>query len=494
MDTIDLLNSFGKMFIINLFTYFMALLILGYKENNLKKTLIAILISIGIAIVYIELIQAVNYFFIIPIIYLMYTIFIKKLIKQKINYCLFITNFSFIITYIFYLISIILSGILLMIVHTNIDISYNNPISIITIFTIMLGIFYKMKKTKRLKNGLNFIKNSPPSDKIYFIINCIDLIVFLVLCIPNSNNVILYNFLECIIIVLTVIIAYWTRKQITKYYKKNMRDRTIEVQRKEIEEHKIECQELKEENLKLAEVIHKYNNRLSAVEMALENAINKSTNSEFSNELSAILDDTKEISKNFAKESETIKHKLPSTNISGIDNMFKYMQKEALESNIEFDLKLNSSINDLIDKIIPKDKFETLLGDHLRDAIIAINFSNNTYRSILVTLGIIEDCYELSIYDTGIEFEIDTLLKLGKERITTHKDTGGNGIGFMTTFETLKETKASLFIEEYNPANSSYSKSVNIRFDGKSEYSIYSYRAEKIKKQNKDKNIIIKDI
>ena len=38
-------------------------------------------------------------------------------------------------------------------------------------------------------------------------------------------------------------------------------------------------------------------------------------------------------------------------------------------------------------------------------------------------LGTKENCYELSIYDSGIEFEIETLKKLGLERATTHKET-----------------------------------------------------------------------
>ena len=228
--------------------------------------------------------------------------------------------------------------------------------------------------------------------------------------------------------------------------------------------------------------------------MALNDIINKNSNIEFSKEISILLDDVKQLSKNFAKESNITKNVLPATNISGIDNMFKYFQNEAINNNINFDFKINNSINDLINNTISKDKFETLLGDHLRDAIIAINNSRNSYKSILVTLGLVENNYELSIYDTGIEFEIDTLLKLGKEKITTHKESGGTGTGFITTFGTLEETNASLEIEEYNPETSSYTKSVNIVFDGKREYRIYSYRAEEIKIINNDKKIIIKRI
>ena len=90
---------------------------------------------------------------------------------------------------------------------------------------------------------------------------------------------------------------------------------------------------------------------------------------------------------------------------------------------------------------------------------------------------------------------IQTLLKLGLELATTHKDQGGTGIGFITTFETLKETKASLVIEENHPENDKdYTKCVSIKFDGKNEYKIISYRADKIKAEAKDNRIIIKKL
>ena len=87
-----------------------------------------------------------------------------------------------------------------------------------------------------------------------------------------------------------------------------------------------------------------------------------------------------------------------------------------------------------------------------------------------------------------------TLNSQGKEQVTTHKDEGGTGIGFMTTFETLKECKASLIIEEYNPETTNYTKAVIIRFDGKNEYKICSYRAEKIKEHKHEHRIIIKKL
>lgn len=62
----------------------------------------------------------------------------------------------------------------------------------------------------------------------------------------------------------------------------------------------------------------------------------------------------------------------------------------------------------------------------------------------------------------------------------------------MTTFETLIKTKGSLIIEEKYPMNNvDYTKVIKIRFDNKNEYRINSYRAEEIRKQNKDERILI---
>ena len=186
------------------------------------------------------------------------------------------------------------------------------------------------------------------------------------------------------------------------------------------------------------------------------------------------------------------KEKLPKTEISEIDDMFKYMQTECYKNNIEFKLHIEGEFYKLVNNIIPVNKLEILIGDHIRNAIIAINCSANKNRSILVILGIQEDSYELCIYDSGIEFEIETLQKLGKERTTTHKETGGSGIGFMTTFKTIRKCKASLIIEEkHEMKENDYTKALKIRFDGRDEYRIYSYRAEKIREKSKDDRIII---
>lgn len=493
MRNIDLFNYFGKMLIINIYAYFMCLKILNYKENSITKTIIIVGLSTIISALYVVTVNYINSIYIILVMYLTFSIIIKILLNQKLNYCFLLTNISFTLTYMIYLFAVMVTGI--MVLNLIPGQNYDSPINIIIIAIIMIIIYIILTKIKRLKNGINFLKDTTRINEISNSVNMASIIILVILELLNfSKNLILNYILVWFTLIIIMCFIYWIQSQITKHYKNDMKSHTIEVQREEIEEHLKTIEEVKTENLKLATAVHKYNHRIYALEKALRDTAKNVNNTEFAEEISVFLKETEDISKGFAKESEVITKTLPLTNIAGIDNMFKFMQEEAINSGINFDLKINTSIHDLIDKIISKDKFETLLGDHLKDAMIAINSSDKTYKSILVILGIVDDCYELSIYDTGIEFEIETLLKLGKERITTHKDTGGSGIGFMTTFETLESTKASLIIEEYNPETTSYTKSVNIRFDGKNNYKIYSYRAEEIKNKNKDKKIIIKNI
>lgn len=125
----------------------------------------------------------------------------------------------------------------------------------------------------------------------------------------------------------------------------------------------------------------------------------------------------------------------------------------------------------------------------MKNSIVAINYSTNKNPKILVQFDA-TDFFELRIYDTGIEFEIDTLIKLGKEQITTHKSDGGSGIGFITTFETLNKTNGSFIIEEYKNDEAKYSKCLIFKFNNKNQYIIRSYRAEEIKGKSNNELII----
>lgn len=493
MEKIDVINEFIKMIFISLYTFYVYTKIINYKNKDFYRFAIIISFCILISTIYTVLLRYINPVPIILFLYFLYDIVMAIITNNKINYSTLVMIISFTIVYATYIFSTIIAGLLIYYLKVNINIS--NPIINLVIHLIEVILLLSIMRLKRIRNGLKFLRNQNKAVNITMYIVLIGGIILTILgMLKGSENELLNTFLMAGIILIFISLVAWIQNQITNQYREDMRNRTIEIQKKEIDEQLNIIKDIKEENFRLAKAIHKYNNRLFALELGIKNTIEQNYKTEFAEELSSILEETENISKGFSEET-TIKNKtLPLTNITGIDNMFKYMQKEANRSNINFDLKINESINYLIENTISKEKLETLIGDHLKDAIIAVNSSDNSYKSILAILGRIEDCYEFSVYDTGIEFDIEVLLKLGIEPITTHKETGGSGIGFMTTFETLKECKASLIIEEYNPETTNYTKSVTIRFDNNNEYKIRTYRTKEIRKLNKDKRIIIENI
>lgn len=285
---------------------------------------------------------------------------------------------------------------------------------------------------------------------------------------------------------------YWIKKSITKYYKEKMKERTVEIQQEQIKQQDEKIKNLQTELADVLQINHKYSHRISAMEKAVTKLGTKlQANEEFAEEYGDILSSIKKLSKEYKEEVASVikETKLPKTNIFSIDNLLEYMKQESEKDKIDFKLNLDFDINEILETKIPQNKLETMLADHIRDAIIAINCSENKDRRIKVVLDKEDNNYQIKFYDTGIEFEIETLSNLGLKRITTHKSTGGSGIGFMTTFEALKQCKASLIIEEYSDLE--YTKAVIIKFDNKNEYRIHSYRAEEIKDKIQDNRIII---
>ena len=296
-----------------------------------------------------------------------------------------------------------------------------------------------------------------------------------------------------VIITSLILIIVMIQKTLTLYYKQKLLAQNIEEYKAEIASKDAEIKSLSEEKYKISKLNHEFYNRQKALIHKVEEIMNMNTEAAEELDLSKQINDLTKEYTDKAKEIKTL-DKLPITGITEIDDMFKYMQSECKSKNIQFNLQIIGNIYYMINNKIAQNKLVTMIGDHLRDAIIAIESSKNSFKSILAILGENNGLYEFCVFDTGIEFEIDTLLNLGLKPATTHKDSGGTGIGFMTTFETMKETKASLIIDEMREmSNTDYTKSVTIRFDGKNEYRIKSYRSDEIKKKLKDNRIIIEN-
>lgn len=417
--------------------------------------------------------------------YSLYSFIVGKILKISFGYSLIVTIMCSSASFLLYFISSVITACLLYFVP---NFNFTSIISILISLLIETVLIFLLFKIKRLKNGLPFLKNKKNDSYVDFFIFIISIdFLFIYFLMLNYDNISIKD-TSIIITIFILVLSITLYKSFIIYQKQKLLEKTLKDYEQEIAESKNKFEILLKEKNNLVKANHEFYHRQQALHLKLDNLI-KNNKTLFKEEYGSIIDRIDTLSNEYTTtisntETQAI---LPKTNISEIDDMFIYMQNECKKNNIDFTLRLTSDIYQLINNIIPKNKFETLIGDLIRNSIIAINYSSNTNRAIMIILGIKNNTYEFSIYDTGIEFKIETLSKLGLEHATTHADTGGTGIGFITTFETLKYCNASLIITEFSDKNFNYTKSITIKFDSKNNYIIETYRADQFPKNQRVK-------
>lgn len=475
-----------KTFFMSISNYYTVIKITNKKVEN---RLLLIILCLSSGIIYTAIRRETNTLIAWSIYYFIFGIVYSAFSNTDIRKSLIITLVANAITIISMFVATPCSFLIMKICKMNLT-DYN-IVEYVLIGIIQITLVYLFFKIKRFKNGFAFLKNDKLNRKVTSIIISV-IILSISIILGLHYNAWIETFLIIGIAVGGILMLYWIKKSITKYYKEKMKERTVEIQQEQIKQQDEKIKDLQTELADVLQINHKYSHRISAMEKAVIKLGTKlQTNEEFAEEYGDILSSIKKLSKEYKEEVASVikENKLPKTNIFSTDNLLEYMKQEAEKDKISFELKIDFDINEILETKIPQNKLETMLADHIRDAIIAINCSENKDRRIKVVLDKEDNNYQIKFYDTGREFEIETLSKLGLKRTTTHKATGGSGIGFMTTFETLKQCKASLIIEEYS--NQEYTKAVIIKFDNENEYRIHSYRAEEIKNKIQDNRIII---
>ena len=388
-------------------------------------------------------------------------------LKNDIYYTLSISIISFSLSYIMYIISISLVFIPTAILKLN-----NDYMVLIMIEFIQFLLVYKFFKIKKFKYGISFLERK--SREKYFIILILNIgliSLFALVTIKSYSDFSARKFGATF--VLLILTMFTTIKQFFDiYYKQKLLIQDLKQTKKELEEKKQEISKLEKENIEFSKTSHSLAHKQKALEFKLEQLIKNCIDKESKE---TIKEEIENVSKEVFKEPNKVK--LAKTEIESIDNMFSYMQSECIRYNIKFELQVVGNIYYMINNLITENDLEILIADHIKDAIIAINNSDNLNRSILVRLGKIDNVYSLYIYDSGIEFTKEVLDNIGKRPITTHADTGGTGMGFMNTFDTLNKTKASLIINEIGvPCEDNYTKVLIFKFDKQNQFEVESYK------------------
>ena len=482
--TEEIIVDLVRTYFISICTYYTNLKITNKKEKlkNIEKIILILVIAIITLICEtIKVIYGFSYTIVCEI--ALIGVYFAINAKSDFTHSVLVTMISLSINYVVFSISIFVNFLINKIIGINSE--YINLLIIIIIYLILLFEFFRIK---RLKQGLSFLQKKLEND--YFdilILNISIIIMFTVIALPNYD-ILKTRAIGTTFIILSIIMFITIQKSLQLYYKQKLLVQDLNETKKELEEKNKEIEKLEKENLNFSKISHSIAHKQKSLEYKLEQL---AMNSEIANEI-GIKDRINNITKDFQKETVL---ELSKTGIEEIDDMLKYMQSECIKNKIDFQLQINGNIHKMINNHIEKEALEILLADHIKNAIIAIGSGDNINKSILVRLGIIDGNYGVYIYDSGIEFEIKTLLNLGRKPATTHKDTGGTGMGFMNTFDTLRKYKASLEICEYGkPCKDNFTKVLKIKFNKKTEFSILSYRAAEIEKLDKQNLIKVEKL
>ena len=479
LQKIDITIYILKIFFISLGTYYSVLKNTNIEKFKLRNLILMLFITVLCGIIKYKT-NSLNAM--ICIVFLLSIIF-AQFKKSNLGYYFLVTIICFCINYVLFLLGAAISYFPNSIF--NIKSNFVSLLSIVIIYYILIYMFFRIKKFRK---GFAFLKEKLINDYHDILILNISInILFVIIIISNYKEKITGG-LGVGLILSSIIMFITIQKSLQLYYKQKLLIQNLEETKKELEDKKQEVEKLEEENLNFSKISHSIAHKQKSLEYKLNELMLKN---EIASEID-IKDRIDAISKEL-KPKETVK--LDKTEIPQIDDMLKYMRSECINNKIEFELQISGNIHQMVNNHIGKDDLEILLADHIKNAIIAINYSDNSNKSILVRLGIIDGCYSLYIYDSGIEFEINTLEKLGKVPSTTHKESGGTGMGFMNTFDTLKKYKASMILNEYGqPSKDNYTKVLMIKFDKKNEYEIKSYRSQEIEKKFNSQDINVEKL
>ena len=471
-----------KIFYLSIFTYYVNFKLINKKTQITLKNCVKIILSMIVISVICRFIKnLLGFSYNIIFMVLLITIIFKVSIKERFAYSLLITMISLSINYIIFSISAFIAYNLVLIF--NVQEIYTGLFLILCLYLIFICVFVKIK---RFKNGFTFLQRNTKNEYIDILILDISILIIFCIIIISNYDQLLSRRAGVSFIIFAIIMFITIQKSLQLYYKQKLQEREVEEIKEELKNKNKEIEELEKENLKLNKKNHSIAHKQKSLEYELEQMV-------LNNQIvdgNHVKDKIENLSKEM--QDETVNIELTKTNIDEIDSMLKYMQSECIKNKIDFQLQINGNIHHMINKHIGKEDLEILIADMIKNAIIAINHSDNANKSILVRLGLIDGVYTLCVYDSGIEFEINTLVNLGIKPSTTHADDGGTGMGLMNTFDTLKKYRASLIIDEYGkPANDNYTKVIKIVFDNNSEYKIFSYREKEIKEKDNENRLKI---
>lgn len=318
--------------------------------------------------------------------------------------------------------------------------------------------------TRRLSRGLPFLWDLGSSYTGTFIsISILTAVSFLSL---NNDIHFIYFVLIFSIVIWGIALLFWWKERITKKYLDQVNARTAQEFEETISAKDSEIAYLREQNNALAKMIHKDNKLIPAMEYSVQKLFRSAESSEnisFREEALKLLKELEQIFQDrsgLLRDYELTGKQLPPTGIVSVDILLAYMLQKSAKQNISFDVIIPEDIQSMTERINCED-LRTLLADLLENALIAV--SESEQRKVLLIIENKDGVYTVDVYDSGPSFSLEVLSNFGSRPVTTHKNSGGSGIGLMTISELCTKYHAVFAVEDLTE-NSSYRKKVSVRF------------------------------
>lgn len=470
----DFLEIFLKNFFLFISSVYCIIKMLPHHSVITRKRCIAILffacvVSIGIFVTNCYIPQ-VNI-----IVMIVASIFIYLyLFKVNINTAIIITMIGYGVSYLAYALAALILTFF-MFSYQKITLKSSGILPYIAVGPIQFLLVLLLFRVRRFRRGIPVLNYEKYGDAGV----CLSIIVVIAISILslNDHTTIIIPIIVCMLFMCGLALFCWWKNRITQNYLTQLHQREKQALQEEIDILQKKLVDLKEDHDRLSRVVHKDNKLIPAMELAVSQllcSIFRGENQRIRIEQAqSILEQLKSLSCERAgiiKNYEYVNQKLPLLGIGGWDALLHFMMHKARMAGIAFDFKMEEDVCQKIIQIISEQDATTLLADLIENALISASNSQNE-KAIQVELGIHAGVCCICVRDSGDPFPKEVLERWGVERITTHQDTGGSGIGMMTLYELCQKYHASFEIEQ-SQNMSPYHKCISVRYDGQGSFKV----------------------
>lgn len=450
-----------------------------FLRSRILYTLSALIIACGLCFIH-SMIYPVAMFLVLFVFYIFITLFTKTDWSTSLN----ATIISIAMSLVSFTISSFVFSTLVFFMYSYININNLVVIKLLNGF-LQYFIIHIPFQFKRLKKGMPFLYELQLNN----IGTCISLLILICYVTASISNTTENNYLPFIIPLFLIfpcalLLILWWRAIITRNYRRKLQQFEMQKLKNELIQKEQEITRLLENNNALAQIIHRDNKLIPAMELAVNTFLqNRNTLSpqqlkEQGFALAAHLQTISQERKFNLTEYQTNGQPLASTGICAVDAVLQLMQQRALQEQIDYTLRIAENIKTTAMQSLSEEDFSNLLADLIENAFIAM--SDVPDKKILINLGRMGNHLSVEISDNGQPFSPEIFQDFGLKAHTTHAGNGGSGIGLMDIWKLKKKYRASLVITEYAPGTYSYTKQISLIFDAKKHYIIQTYRRREL--------------